>query len=74
MSTDAAPRRKYQRITAEHLAHARKRFGEFASTSAVKRELAAMGGDYAYNALHYYWKKANPPSADPDPADEARAA
>jgi len=73
MSEPTTSKRKYQRITQEHLEYARRRFGEFASTSAVKRELAAMGGDYAYNALHYYWKKANPPS-NADGGDEAKEA
>lgn len=57
--TTAAPKRRYQRIAPEHLAYARKRFAEFASTSAVRAELRAQGGDYAHNALFHHWKKYN---------------
>ena len=84
------PKRRYNKISPEHLAYARKRFAEFASTSAVRAELKAMGADYPHNALAYYWHQAAKKrkaalatmaaidqeiaSADPDPADEARAA
>lgn len=62
--SEPASKRKYQRIAPEHLEFARRRFGEFASTSAVRAELRAMGGDYAHNALFYWWKKANPPKGE----------
>lgn len=65
------PKRKYNKIAPDHLAYARKRFAEFASTSAVRAELKAMGGEYPHNALHYYWVKANPPT-NGDPGDEAQ--
>lgn len=58
--TTAATKRRYQRIAPEHLEYARRRFAEFASTSAVRAELKAQGAEYPHNALHYYWVKANP--------------
>lgn len=53
------PKRKYNKIAPDHLAYAKRRFGEFASTSAVRAELKAMGGEYSHSQLHYYWHQAN---------------
>lgn len=69
-------RRRYNKIAPEHLAYAKRRFSqEFASTSAVRAELKAMGGEYPHNALFHHWKKYNdrPAVADGgDPGDEAQ--
>lgn len=52
-------KRAYKRIDPEHLAYAKARFAEFASTSAVRAELKARGGEYSHSQLHYYWHRAN---------------
>lgn len=55
-------RRKYQRISPEHLEYAKGRFVLMASTSAVRAEIKSIYGvEYPHNALFYWWKKANPP-------------
>lgn len=51
-------KRRYQRIAPEHLEYARNRFAQLASTSAVRAELKASGGDYSHSQLHYHWKLA----------------
>ena len=53
--TTAAPKRRYQRILPNHLDYARSRFAQLASTSAVRAELKANGGDYSHSQLHYHW-------------------
>lgn len=52
---DGMARRKYQRIQPSHLEYARNRFAQLASTSAVRAELKANGGDYSHSQLHYHW-------------------
>lgn len=70
--TETKQRRRYNKIAPEHLAYAKRRFSqEFASTSAVRAELKAMGADYPHGALHHYWTQANPPT-NGDPGDEAQ--
>ena len=68
--SETTSKRAYRKIAAEHLSYARKRFSEFASTSAVRDELKAMGAEYPYNALFYYWKKANPLKLKPFRAED----
>lgn len=74
----AVMKRSYRRIDPEHLKYARKRFGEFAATGAVRAELRAMGGEYSHSQLHYHWHQANKrdaaraavSSSDADPGDQ----
>jgi len=58
VSEPTAAKRQYRKILPAHLEYARSRFAQLASTSAVRAELKANGGDYSHNQLHYHWKLA----------------
>lgn len=58
--SDPTTKRAWTRIDPEHLAYARTRFAELASTGAVKAEIKAKWGvEYKHNKLHHYWTQAN---------------